>query len=68
MTALGYGDEETASISWSGGVLTNIAPVRTKLRAQLEGAGGYAIVEPRHSPAYGAALYARRLFGASRAG
>ena len=63
--ALGFGDGETTLISWSGGVLTNIARVRDRLRSLLEQAGSYAIIEPRHSPGQGAALYGRRLWSAT---
>jgi N-acetylglucosamine kinase-like BadF-type ATPase len=62
-TELGFGPEETVSLSWSGGVLSNDASVRSRLEQRLNDKGGYQIVEPRHSPAYGAALYAAHLVG-----
>lgn len=58
---LGFADDETALLSWSGGVLTNVAPVRIALQTRLEALGRYRVIEPRHSPAYGAARYAARL-------
>jgi N-acetylglucosamine kinase-like BadF-type ATPase len=62
-TELGFTPEETVSLSWSGGVLSNDASVRSRLEQRLTDKGGYHIVEPRHSPAYGAALYAAHQVG-----
>lgn len=56
---LGFAGDEPVPFSWSGGVLTNDQSVRSRLKAHLQAAGPYRLVEPRHSPAYGAALYAR---------
>lgn len=60
---LGFAPGEEALISWSGGVLTNVAAVRDALEERLAARGGYRMVAPRHSPAYGAARYAARLAG-----
>jgi N-acetylglucosamine kinase-like BadF-type ATPase len=62
---LGFSDDEPVPLSWSGGVLTNDESVRSGLEQRLRAAGPYRLVQPRHSPAYGAALYAR--YQASRA-
>ncbi|MBV9528491.1 BadF/BadG/BcrA/BcrD ATPase family protein [Sphingomonas sp.] len=56
---LGFAEDEPVPLSWSGGVLANDGSVRSRLEARLVAAGPYQPVEPRHSPAYGAALYAR---------
>jgi N-acetylglucosamine kinase-like BadF-type ATPase len=56
---LGFAPDEAVPLSWSGGVLTNDASVRSRLQARLHAAGSYELVKPRHSPAHGAALYAR---------
>ena len=56
---LGFAADEAVPLSWSGGVLTNDASVRSRLQARLHAAGPYELVKPRHSPAHGAALYAR---------
>jgi N-acetylglucosamine kinase-like BadF-type ATPase len=62
-SALGFAADEPVPLSWSGGVLTNDASVRARLEARLRELGPYEIVEPRHSPAYGAALYAAHQSG-----
>jgi len=62
-TALGFAPDEPVPLSWSGGVLTNDASVRARLEARLRANGPYRVVEPRHSPAYGAALYAAHQVG-----
>jgi N-acetylglucosamine kinase-like BadF-type ATPase len=59
--SLGFAPDETVPISWSGGVLTKQAAVRAALVADLGRGGSYAIIEPRHDPALGAALYAAKL-------
>ncbi|NIJ33330.1 N-acetylglucosamine kinase [Sphingomonas oligoaromativorans] len=64
---LGFGESETVLLSWSGGVLTKQATVRTALRRHLDRQGHYAVIEPRHDPALGAALYAALLDRASPA-
>ena len=56
---LGFSADEPVPLSWSGGVLTNDASIRSRLEARLHAAGPYQLVKPQHSPAYGAALYAR---------
>jgi N-acetylglucosamine kinase-like BadF-type ATPase len=63
--ALGFARGEAVPLSWSGGVLANDVSVRARLEARLDLEGGYHIVEPRHSPAYGAALYAAHQIGAA---
>jgi N-acetylglucosamine kinase-like BadF-type ATPase len=55
---LGFMPEERVSLSWSGGVLTKLEAVRRPFLYHLEAAGRYELVEPRHDPAFGAALYA----------
>ena len=57
--ALGFAANEPVPLSWSGGVLTNDASVRSRLEARLHAAGPYRLVKPQHPPAYGAALYAQ---------
>ena len=66
-SGLGFAPDEAVPLSWSGGVLTNDASVRARLEARLQEKGPYRFVEPRHSPAYGAALYAAHLAGESPA-
>jgi len=56
---LGFASDEPVPLSWSGGVLTNDASIRGRLERRLRSLGPYQFVEPRHSPAYGAALYAQ---------
>ena len=56
---LGFAVGERVPLSWSGGVLTNDESIRGRLEARLRSLGPYQFVEPRHSPAYGAALYAQ---------
>jgi N-acetylglucosamine kinase-like BadF-type ATPase len=56
---LGFAANEPVPLSWSGGVLTNDASVRSRLEERLGAAGPYQLVEPKHSPGYGAALYAQ---------
>ncbi|AOH82653.1 N-acetylglucosamine kinase [Sphingomonas panacis] len=55
---LGFADEETVLLSWSGGVLTKLDTVRTPFLRSLQAQSRYEIVEPRHTPGVGAALYA----------
>ncbi len=59
-TRLGFPDDAAAPISWSGGVLLRQPIIRDTFIALLDRAGGFVSVEPRHSPAYGAALYAQK--------
>lgn len=60
---LGFAEDETVPLSWSGGVLANDSSVRARFESRLRARGRYEIVEPRHSPAYGAALYAAHQVG-----
>jgi N-acetylglucosamine kinase-like BadF-type ATPase len=60
-TTLGFEEGENAQISCSGSVLTRMTQVRAAFENALDEAGGFTFVTPRHPPAYGAALYARRL-------
>lgn len=60
-TQLGFAAGEKAAISWSGGVVTNVAPVKQILRERLAETNWYRLIEPKHSPAYGAAIYAQHL-------
>lgn len=64
---LGFEPDEPVPLSWSGGVLTNDTSVRSRLEAQLQSVGPYQLVRPRHSPAYGAALYAQHQAARTRA-
>ena len=66
-SALSYAPDERARISWSGGVLWSSDVVRNALCDRLRRDGGFDIVEPRWSPAEGAAHYARLLALASAA-
>ena len=59
--ALGYERDQPAYLSWSGGVLTHQRVVRESLQRGLSAYGPFTLIEPRHSPGYGAALYARKL-------
>lgn len=52
--------EERALLSWSGGVLTRERVVRDALRGRLD-PQEFEIIEPRHDPGHGAALYAAHL-------
>ena len=55
---LGFTENESALLSWSGGVLSNQEIVRDAL---LEGLGTdrpFTLIAPRYEPGYGAALYA----------
>jgi N-acetylglucosamine kinase-like BadF-type ATPase len=60
---LGFAPGEPVPWSWSGGVLINDASVRSRLETRLRARGPYEVVEPRHPPAYGAALYAAHQVG-----
>jgi len=64
---LGFGAGEDVPLSWSGGVLANDASIRARLEARLRQIGPYRFVAPRHSPAYGAALYAAHQVGVTPA-
>ena len=56
--SLGFKEEEVTRLSWSGGVLRNVAGVRETFRERIEQTDRYQVIEPRHEPGYGAALYA----------
>lgn len=58
--ALEFGANEAALLSWSGGVLTREQLVRDRLRERLPN-GRFTVIEPRHDPGHGAALYAAHL-------
>lgn len=58
---LGYDALERTPISASGSVLRNIARIRERFLSGLDETSRFSWVEPRYSPAYGAALYARRI-------
>ncbi|HEU4959296.1 MAG TPA: BadF/BadG/BcrA/BcrD ATPase family protein [Sphingomonas sp.] len=60
---LRFEPDEDVPLSWSGGVLANDASIRARLEARLREKGPYRPVAPRHSPAYGAALYAAHQLG-----
>jgi N-acetylglucosamine kinase-like BadF-type ATPase len=64
--ALGFPGDATVPLSWSGSILTEVEPVRARFIALLQKAGPFAFTAPRHTPAYGAALYARRLADQAR--
>ncbi|QXQ05287.1 N-acetylglucosamine kinase [Sphingosinicellaceae bacterium] len=55
---LDFAPDETVLLSWSGGVLTRQQAVRAAFLLHLRQQAPYEIVEPRHEPAVGAALYA----------
>jgi N-acetylglucosamine kinase-like BadF-type ATPase len=57
---LGFADDVPVPISWSGGVLQGEPIVRAEFLRTLSEDGLFTPVEPRHSPGYGAALYAKR--------
>ena len=57
--ALGYEPGEKVSISWSGSILVKMEVVQQRFLAHLTESDGYTCIAPRHSPAYGAALYAK---------
>jgi N-acetylglucosamine kinase-like BadF-type ATPase len=65
-TMLGYGSEEPALLSWSGGVLTHEPLVREHFQRRLGTSSHFELIEPRHAPSVGAALQAMRLNGASK--
>ncbi len=56
---LGYTSGDSALLSWSGGVMVGDAGVLPSLVTLLRESGGFTLIEPRHPPGYGAALYAR---------
>lgn len=60
--ALGYTDEERALVSYSGGVFS--APrFRAAFLDGLASANEFEVIEPRHAPDLGSALYAMRCAG-----
>lgn len=60
---LGFSAEDPVALSWSGSILTRVAPVRERFvqRLRIE---SFRFVEPRYDPGVGAALYARRCWEA----
>jgi len=56
---LGFAPDENALLSWSGGVLTGESGVLPALIDIIGAAGGFTLIQPRHPPGLGAALYAR---------
>jgi N-acetylglucosamine kinase-like BadF-type ATPase len=65
---LGFTADEPVPLSWSGGVLTNDPSVRSRFEARLRAIGCYRLVQPLHSPGYGAALYAQHCARLEEAG
>jgi N-acetylglucosamine kinase-like BadF-type ATPase len=63
---LGFPQDAAVPLSWSGSVLTEVEPVRTRFTALLHEAGPFTFITPRYTAAYGAALYARRLANQNR--
>lgn len=59
--SLGFPQDAPVPLSWSGGILNEVAPVRARFVANLAQAATFALTAPRHPPAYGAALYAHLL-------
>ena len=57
---LGFAADELVALSWSGSILAKVAPVTEHFVALLLDAN-FRFLAPRHSPAYGAALYAKAL-------
>ena len=55
---LDFAPGETVLLSWSGGVLTKQQAVRAAFLLHLKQQAPYEVIEPRHEPAVGAALYA----------
>lgn len=62
---LGYAPGERTRISWSGGVLSKVAPVRHAFCEILRKADQFEVVEPRWEPVEGAARLAQRMFAGS---
>lgn len=58
---LGFAENETVLVSWSGGVLTKQDTVRAAMQQDLQSRASYAFIAPRHQPGVGAALYAALL-------
>jgi N-acetylglucosamine kinase-like BadF-type ATPase len=63
---LGFPADTEVPLSWSGSILNDVAPVRARFIALLQKSGPFAFTAPRHTPAHGAALYARRLAAQAR--
>jgi N-acetylglucosamine kinase-like BadF-type ATPase len=60
--ALGFAEEVSVPLSWSGGVLSRESRVREEF-LRLVREHGFSVREPMFAPGYGAALYARNLAG-----
>jgi len=58
---LEFAADETVLLSWSGGVLTKLDAVRAPFLRRLQATAHYEVIEPRHAPGVGAALYAALL-------
>ena len=65
--SLPFAHDQQVAVSWSGSVFTKAEAVRQRFVEQLEAQASFDFVEPRHDPAYGAALYARELAGKTAA-
>ncbi|GGE22617.1 N-acetylglucosamine kinase [Aureimonas endophytica] len=60
---LGFAADERVPVSWSGGLFSAGSPLPALFAARLEAdPRPYRLVAPLHSPAFGAALNARRAF------
>jgi len=59
--SLGFPLATEVPLSWSGSILTEVAQVRERFCEDITASGGFRLTTPLHDPAYGAALYARRL-------
>jgi N-acetylglucosamine kinase-like BadF-type ATPase len=59
--SLGFPPEAEVPLSWSGSILTEVAQVRERVCDEITALGGFRLMTPLHDPAYGAALYARKL-------
>lgn len=57
---LEYEEGEASMLSWSGGVLSNQSIVRERFKLSLPNFGVFELIDPRFSPATGAALHAKR--------
>jgi N-acetylglucosamine kinase-like BadF-type ATPase len=64
---LGFAEDETVLLSWSGGVLARQEAVRASLVRHLRQQAPYEMIAPRHEPGIGAALYATLLERSVRA-
>lgn len=58
---LAFPPADEVLLSWSGSILTEVTQVRERFCADIAATGGFRLTTPRYDPAYGAALYARKL-------